>query len=449
MDVVRSALGGAFDSNPLEGIDWSPAFFAFLVYTWTIITYKFQLGTASMAVALLALPLEQKGMKMPPLAFMMFGLVIWALIGMMVTDYPDLVVDATTDFAKVGAVVFVGLNVLTSRARIRAYVVLMIIEWGLFPMRGTLISFFVLHGAVQGRAAWNFIYSNPNDLAGLCILALSVALGMIAVEKRKWVQLGGRIAVGTLVLIIILTQSRGGFIAMGAFALVGGRKFFTNIKTILSIALLCVAVVAIAPNSVWRRFSTIKDATNTDMSYLDADETDLATRQDQSSSVQRLAIWDVALTIIQQNPLTGVGLGAYPEAHFQTWRRGHFPSISFGRRDTHSTYLNLGAEMGIPGLLLFLGMMGYTAVNSRKVRLENAARAPALATQMYYLEIGLFGYLVAAIWGTYGNMIPTYTYLIIMTAITQAMKESAGPQVMRGAQPKASARQRQMSGARA
>jgi hypothetical protein len=64
------------------------------------------------------------------------------------------------------------------------------------------------------------------------------------------------------------------------------------------------------------------------------------------------------------------------------------------------------------------------------------------------MELGLFGFSVAAIWGSYGEMVPTYMHLMLMTVMTQVMKESAGPPPMRGAMKALSSRQRQMMGAR-
>ena len=429
---------GAFASNPFQGVEWSVSTFAFFAYIFAIVTYRVPIGSVSMGVALFALPLEGRSLKMPPIAILTFSLVGWALIGMLTTDYPDLVDDAVTDFAKVAVVLFVGINVLVTRARIRAFVVAMVIEWGAFPIRGTMVGHFIAHADVEGRAAWNFIYSNPNDLAGLSILALAVTLGMLAVEKRKWVQLGGRAAVAGLVLIIILTASRGAMIALVAFGFIGGRKYFTNVRAILSIALLAVGIVAIAPSTAWRRFSTISMATNTDASTYDPDNVDLETRQDQSSSAQRLAIWGVARAIIAENPLTGVGLGAYPEAHFQMWLRGGFPGIAAGRRDTHSTYLSLMSQIGIPGFLIFCALNIHVLIAARRARLKAAQRAPALALQLFNMEVGLYGYLVASIWGSYGALVPTYLHLMLMHSLAEQLEregKASAPVRRRGGVP--------------
>ncbi len=410
--MAAARLG--FDSNPFHGIEFTPAFVGFAAYMLAIITYRFPIGTAAMSIALLTIPLEKQSLRLPAVAFLSIALVSWAFLGMTMTQYPDLVVDAVSDFAKVCAVIFVASNVITTRNRFRALVVGSVILWGLFPIRGTIFAYFVYHGDVEGRAAWNYIYSNPNDLAGLSLLQLSVAMGVLAVERRKWVVLGTRLAVGLLVLIIILTQSRGAVIALGAFGLIGARKYFTNVRAIFMVLVLAVLVYVIAPDSVWRRFSTIKNAAKTDAALYDAETVDLATRQDQSSSEQRLAIWDVATSIISNNPLTGVGLGAYPEAHYVEAQKPQHKWLARGKRDTHSTYLNITAETGIPGFLLFASIIIITLKESRSARKRMEKIAPALAMQLFNMEVGLYAFLVAAIWGSYGSMVPLYVHLVLM-----------------------------------
>ena len=422
-DNLRAKLAAktGFDSNPFKGVEWSPAYVAFSAYIFAIITYRFPIGTASMSVAVLALPLEKRALRFPAVAALSFAFIGWALIGMVSTSYPAVVSSAVSDFAKVCAVVFVAVNVIVTRGRFRAFVVGSIILFLLFPVRGTMISFFIMHGDVGGRAAWNYIYSNPNDLAALCLLQLSVAIGIVAVERRKWVLLGTKVTIGLLVLIVVLTQSRGGMIALGVFAVIGGKKYFRNPTGIISVLAVVILVYLVAPDSVWRRFSTLKTAGSTEV--LDPELMDLATRQDQGSSQQRLAIWAIARTIISENPVAGVGLGAYPEEHYVVALRPTFTFISRGHRDTHSTYLNVMAETGVVGFSLFAAMIILTLKTARDARKKMGAKAPALALQLFSMEVGLYSYLVAAIWGSYGEAVPTYVHLVLICVATKLLLE--------------------------
>lgn len=428
-------MRGSFDSNPLKGVEWSLAYLAFCVYIFCIVSYRLPLGTVSMAVALLTVPMEKTGIRLPPIVALTFGLVGWAVIGVGTSSYPDIVLESVQEFAKLAAVVFVAVNVLVTRARIRFFLVMSTVTYCLFPVRGTMLAYFVYHGDMNGRATWNYIYSNPNDLAGLMMLSLSVALGVLAVERKKWVRLGSAVGAGLMVLIVFLTQSRGAMIALIAFGLFGARKFLADVRRIALIVVVGIAVVAVSPDAVWRRFSTISMATeaqNTDL--LDPDLEDLATRQDQGSSVQRLEIWKVAMSIIADNPITGVGMGAYPEAHFKRAVPPRFNWIARGHRDTHSTYLNLMAEMGLVGFGIFATMIVLTMRKAFRVRKLIQAKFPAGALQLFNLQLGLFGFLVAAIWGTYWQFIATYVHIVVINMVAEQLErdnEAGAPQFVR------------------
>ena len=423
-----------FVSNPFLGVEWSIAYVAFCAYIFAIISYRLPIGSAGMVVALLTLPLEKKALRFPPITVLAFGLVGWALLGWTTTKYPSTVLDSVGEFAKMCAVLLVAMNVLTTRARFRAFIVFTTVVFCAYPLRGTMFAFFIYGGTVGGRAAWNYIYANPNDLAALCLLQLAVALGALAVERRPWVKYGIRAGVGLLVLVIVLTQSRGAIIGLAAFGIIGGRKYFRDARTILTAVALGVMIVIIAPDSVWKRFATIENATKTDPSLLDPELVDFTTRADQSSSEQRLAIWAVARTIVAENIFMGVGLGAYPEEHGIVSRRPNFDPSARGKRDTHSTYLNLLAEIGVPGFSLFAWMIILSLRASYKARKLIERKSPALALQMFNMEVGLYGYLVAAIWGSYGAIIATYLHLALMNVGAYLIEQDAdaGMNRMRG-----------------
>jgi O-antigen ligase len=425
--AAAAAVARGFATSPFVGVEWSPAYIAFLVFMFVTITFRLPLGTGAMSIALLTLPLERDGVRIPMVVGLGVALLGWSLLGMTTTEFPAEVLAAIGDFAKVIAVLFVAVNVLTTRSRLRAFLVLTCILWFFFPIRGTLISYAV-GGTLEGRAIWNFVYSNPNDLAALCLLQLSVALGVLAVEHKWWVKLGTQIVAALLVLIIVLTQSRGAMIALIVFVLIFGKAYLRYVTVPRAIAgLALVALVGyVAPDSVWRRFSSIRSATNTDMAQFDPETNDLATRQDQSSSVQRLAIWDVAEAMTAENPILGVGFGAYPNMHQRMAMQARFNPIARGRRDTHSTYLNLSSEIGLVGLAIFISAIVSVLRTSRRVRRLAKDRMPALAAQAFNFELGLYGYLVAAIWGSYGAATQTYMHLGLIYAAGRLLEQEAG-----------------------
>jgi probable O-glycosylation ligase (exosortase A-associated) len=399
-------------------VPWSPAYLAFLVYVFVITTYRLSVGTVAMSVALLMLPMERRPLRLPPVAVWAIAFLGWAFVGWSSSAYPDVVWDRIIEFAKICAVTVVAVNVLTTRGRFRLFILIFLASFAFFPVRGALFNYFLYGGTMGGRAVWSYSYSNPNDLAGVCLVHLALAAGLLVSERTRWVRLCAGVGVVVLPVLVVLTQSRGAFIALAAFAAVALKGQWRRGKMLLLAGAVGAVVLFTAPDSFWDRMGTLKQVANKDSG---------AQVNDEGSAEQRLEIWKVARTIIAENPMTGVGLGAYPQAHFVYSQRRAFDPTALGYRDTHSTYLNIFAETGLVGMLLFLAIIVATAVDAERARRRFKAVDPYLTKQLYYMLLGLIAYLVAGIWGSYGELVPTYLYLSLISAAAQLVKEEAAP----------------------
>jgi len=74
-----------------------------------------------------------------------------------------------------------------------------------------------------------------------------------------------------------------------------------------------------------------------------------------TSATLRIALWESTLAMIADRPLFGIGWGAYQLV---------YPTYDFFINDpdtiiyhAHNMYLHLAAEIGVPGLLVFLALM--------------------------------------------------------------------------------------------
>ena len=75
----------------------------------------------------------------------------------------------------------------------------------------------------------------------------------------------------------------------------------------------------------------------------------------------RFLLWDRAVGIMEEFPITGAGVGTFyrisPRYHDQTVKK--WKKRAKWRENTHNYYLQFGSELGIPALLIFLGIIFY------------------------------------------------------------------------------------------
>ena len=132
--------------------------------------------------------------------------------------------------------------------------------------------------------------------------------------------------------------------------------------------LAVLAVIAVlVPAASWHRLGGITNLTTT---IAEADKKGWLAASggqlDQFAAVSardRFEILKTGVGIAASHPLLGVGIGCYREANMR-----YAPQL--GERDAHNTYVSLAAEIGFPGLLLWLGLVG-----SVLTRVRSSARA--------------------------------------------------------------------------
>lgn len=398
---------GASDDNPAGTIvgapEWTLVYVGFLLYIFAVVTYRFPIATPAMILATVGLFVQREKLRLP-LAVGLFGVyILWGLIGYTQTQYPQVVWERIVLLSKVWLIMLVAVNALRSRSQIRFFMVFFLACFATHPARGTIFNY--VNGYTEfGRAAWNYVFGNPNDMAALTFFPLAIAAGLLN-DRNKWVHRGALASIVVLPIVIFLTQSRGAFLALALFAAltwIGQRR---KLRTLLILVVLAGIVISVAPSGMWERVTALSEQG----------------KEADSSSKQRYAIWQIAGEIIRDHPLMGVGLGAYSRTHEQ-----YAPSVetefgASGTRDTHSTYLNVAAEVGYPGLLIFIGIVVSAALVAERTRRRIKRDSPDAAARLWYLEAGLLAYMTAAIFGSFSQLALLYLHLALLLAMAQTL----------------------------
>jgi O-antigen ligase len=415
----RSPEEDLFPANPLEGFKLNLALIGLSLYLLAMTSVRIPVGDIAIGLALVGVMTQPGGIKVPPVSRFLALFALWALLAGLQSSYPGQVSNGITDLVKLWIIGMLVYNALQTRVMIRLFMLVYLACFVLFPVRGTLITFFVLGERDEGRAYWIQLYGNPNDLAAILLLQLSMLIAFLAAEPKGWVR---KIATSGFLLfpgLILLTQSRGVFLGLIAFLgiVLAGQK--RRMKVMLQMAVLTVMLIPALPPEVWERLGTLKKATSTSTLH----EVDGSG----GSTKQRFEIWQVARKIIRENPVTGIGYNAYKEAHLHYSQGGEFTSLVRGRWNTHSLYLNVLAETGYPGMLIYLLMIAGVLVPAELVRRKSKTRFPVVSRQLLVLEAGALAFLIACIFGHLAFLVHFHIHLMLIAAMTAVQARALKP----------------------
>jgi putative inorganic carbon (hco3(-)) transporter len=234
-----------------------------------------------------------------------------------------------------------------------------------------------LGATVKDRATGTFL--DPNFYAAALVPAIALGLAVSESAQSAWQRNVGRVLALTCVYGIIQSESRGGLVALAVAVvmLLVTTRGAVRMRMAFAggvVALAAAAVIAFTPAGA----SLIERVTSEDSSG-------------------RTDLWKVALNEFEANPLVGVGLGNFPERAPEFIESDVHNTAQLGELSAHSTPLELLAELGILGLLAFVGCVGaclYGAVRAlRSARTMVAHRSGELVP----LGAGLVSATVASL----------------------------------------------------
>jgi len=408
-------------SAPMTGLPWyGLAIFTFFFVTARLPSLFTELG---IYIALLGLVLRPQGLSFPPPLRWAVVFLLWALVTLFFSIEPEVAIDKYIESLKALVIFFVVVNTLRTPQQLRVYILIILIAFVIYPARGTLQGY-VTGNRLFGRAIWNKMYANPNDLGAMTLLMLGLALSIATVKTQNArVRWAATALVPVTLLIILLTQSRGVFIgllvAFGPPLLARLTKRPSGAAPVL----IGLAVIALlVPAASWHRLQTITTVTSAESTAEADKQGELGTGGDrfgqiaQDSAQNRIEILKTALNIAASNPVLGVGIGCYGEAN-----QRYAPQL--GRRDAHNTYLTVAAEMGLPGLLIWLGLVGsvLAQVRRRRARLEADDRT----IQALWIYRAVIGFLVASFFASYSGITMFYLFLGMLWAASNVLGREA------------------------
>jgi len=234
--------------------------------------------------------------------------------------------------------------------------------YGIFQYNGIDFSFWARN---IGRQQVFGLFGNVNYFAEYLIVPLTIAVSLLFASKNKMKKLLLLIGILAMGSSLILTFTRGSYLGFGVslifmsflFLISRGKNFIKRNKKIFIAILVIIIIITslfIIPNPLNKSGTTIgKIKSRISISQLTQD----------ASIKRRIATWKFTVLMIKDHPLLGSGIGTFKyntliyQAEFfeQGENRSLYPH-GFADK-AHNEYLQLGAELGIIGLGIFIWLM--------------------------------------------------------------------------------------------
>jgi len=307
------------------------------------------IGIAPMLVHRFSRNLSVFRITIETVALFAFGGVIAATLPFSI--WPGGVFEVLEDYLKIVVVFILMMNTLTSVKRIEQLTWLILMCSGYIAARAVfdyargvnLVEDGRVYGAVGG------IFGNPNDLALNMVTYLPVAL-MIALSTRHSTlrRLTAAFIVVLMLATIVFTKSRGGALGLGGILV---AMLFLGRQIRPGFAAMALGGVLLAtpflPTTFWDRMSSIFN------------EEEDRTKYTGSSEARRELIAE-GIDTFMAFPLTGVGAGQFknynPPGRRERWR------------ETHNALIQVAAETGILGLVVFSFLIVRGAIAAATTR---------------------------------------------------------------------------------
>jgi hypothetical protein len=233
-----------------------------------------------------------------------------------------------------------------------------------------LYGLFQLHDLETHHAGWDFInwttasivgnifstFGNPNHLGGFLAMLLPILVVVGLGGKRLFTKIASAVLTLLLLAEVVRTVARGAWVAVVVSAILLAvmlapelRKHPWPLATGAGVLAVAVGGMALAGkrfihqplSSLWQTGSS-------------------------SSIQQRYDLWHAAIHLANHHPITGVGPDAfalvYPQVQSAAWVKNLGPNYLVN--GAHDIFMNVLADQGYVGLLLFLALLVTIALRA-------------------------------------------------------------------------------------
>lgn len=314
-------------------------------------------------------PFMPKNLWREPILFSVGIFLIWIFISSITSSHP--IVSLKFLLAKLWFIVpvlFFGIHFFQKERNRIAFIWLFIISSCIVVIY--TISHHAMYGFGEKESHWVMSpFFKDHTIYG-AIIALNVPLVFGLYLYKKHAPLIQAVIISMIVLILVglyFSYTRAAWLSVFGCLFIGGLIYYkVNWKPLAGIAAIVLLVLLFKWDSIQMELARNKqDHTTESFDERLQSATNIST---DASNLERINRWSCALAMFEKRPIFGYGPGTYAfeYAPFQEPKNLTIISTNFGDMgNAHSEFLGALAEMGIIGLLSFLGIVAtifYTSI---------------------------------------------------------------------------------------
>jgi probable O-glycosylation ligase (exosortase A-associated) len=347
--VVACLFGWSF---ALQSALYSAAFYLWIAYfrpeswAWSDIFSTLNLSYFAGAFLIIRTMVSGVAFRFDWRNGLLFAFLAHSLLSSAFGLYPDHSFSYWQEFAKTIIVSYLLTILINTPADMRLILTVIALSLGFEAAKQGWAQLILNPGAPNTN---HVPFLGDNNLVAVGMAMLLPLLGALSITSTGWQKRAYQfLSVGVLYRAVS-TYSRGGLLAIGA---VGAMYFWRSphkLRTTAAFTLAVALVLPVLPAAYWERMSTI-----------------VAPSEERDASQEgRLHFWRVAVVMANERPFLGVGHNGYPRAYNQyDWTDGEHLT----NRAVHSAWFGVLAELGYPGLLLYITIVVSSLGACRRVR---------------------------------------------------------------------------------
>lgn len=379
-------------------------------YTWSF-GRTFPLSQVVAISTMLGMVVSPERKRLTVQREMILLILLWGVFGFstIVAIFPDEAFERFIYVSKIMLMILVATIVINSEERLKWLIRVIGYSLGFYGLKGGLFAILSGGGDIVFGPEKSFLYAN-NSIGLALAMNIPILLYLLKNEELPRVRWIIRAMLFFSYPAIICTYSRGAWLGAAMATALSLLKSRRKYLTVVSAGLIGMVLVMVLPQIAPDRLVTRYDS--------------LVHYEQETSAQSRFWNWEFCKRVGLARPMTGGGFDFYSIRSYAEFYPEFLERWPGKVWSCHSTWLTIFGEHGLPGMIVWLLLLGGCLISLRQIR-RYSQLLPEKSQFVQYAEmvkISLVAYLVVGTFldAAYFDM---FYYLLAVVIIIKSIAQ--------------------------